>query len=76
MSIAARFLTAEEHLFPVVAAVQAAVDTALAVRAVGVTEGGDVDDIWVERMHDYFADEARIAQAHMLPGIARHPPER
>src|SRR5581483_6037511 len=57
-------------LLPAPATVAGAEDTALAVRAEGVPQGGDVGNVGVFRMHAHAADEAGIGQAKVRPGLA------
>src|SRR5262249_30983892 len=64
-------LADEEHLFPRAAAVPRAVDAALAVRAEGVAERGDVDEIGVAGIHTHPADMTRIDEPAMGPRSPR-----
>ena len=52
-----------EDLFPVSAAVDGAIDSALGIGFVDMAEGSDVDAIGVGWVDDNFADLARLGEA-------------
>ena len=60
----------EEHALPVPAAVRRPVDAALLLRAGRAAERAGEDDVRVRRVDDDPADAARLAQAHVRPGLA------
>ena len=64
------FRVDEEDLFPGLAAVDGLEDAAFGVLAPKPAEGADVDDVWVVRMDDDFADLERLAKPHVLPCLA------
>src|ERR1051325_5081723 len=67
----ARLVVTIENLLPGLAAVFRAEDAALSVRAEGVPERRDVDDIRVARVNAHAPYLPRVFEAHALPGLAR-----
>ena len=69
-SMAAGVLVAKEDALPGLAAIARAIDAALLVRAMRVTERGDVDEIGILRVDAHLADVARLREAAVRPGLA------
>ncbi len=60
-----------KNFFPGLAAIERAKNAAFGVRPVGMAEGRHKNDVWIVGIDDDFADGAGIAQANVLPGLAR-----
>jgi hypothetical protein len=60
----------EEDLLEGLASVGSAEETALFVRAVGMSGDGDVDAVGVLRVDGDLTDLLAVAQAQMRPGLA------
>ena len=67
---AAGVLVHEEDALPALAAVRGAVDAALLLRAVGMPQRADVDDVGIGRMDGEPGNAARLLQPHERPGPA------
>ncbi len=60
-----------ENLVPGLAAISGAENASFRVRTKGMTERRDKNDIGIARVHDHFANRARILEANVLPGFSR-----
>ena len=60
-----------EDLLPILAAVGCAENAALGVRPIGMAEGCDESDVGIVGIDNDLADGAAVAQANVLPGLAR-----
>src|SRR5581483_8141692 len=58
-----------DDLLPGLAAVGGAEEAAFGVRAPGVAEGRDEDDVGIARVHDDAGDVARVVEADVRPGL-------
>src|SRR4051794_29637727 len=61
------FRAAEEDVLPGRPTVLRAIDAALRVRSVRMTECADIDEVRIRRMDTDLADIARLGEAHMPP---------
>ncbi len=59
-----------QNFLPGLTAVGRAEDAALRVRTIGMAEGRNKCNVRIRGIHDDFADGARVAQSHVLPGLA------
>ena len=61
----------EQHAVPRPAAVGRAIDAALRLRSIRVTQRRDVDDVGIRGVHDDASDPARVLETGAGPGLSR-----
>src|SRR6266853_2036471 len=59
-----------QNFFLIFAAVASAKNSALGIRAIGMSQSSDENGVGICGMCDHFADVARIFQADICPGLA------
>src|SRR5207253_816830 len=65
-----RLVIDEENLLPGLAAILRAEDAPLGIRAIGVTDGGNIYKVGIVWIHPDTADLAGVAQSYVLPGAS------